>query len=231
MKGYINLQAFDFFDKIYCINPPSYSDRRAKVSVDFRAGEIIDRIEWVNTPIPNDFPWQKHYKTKGEVGCTLSHINAIKKAYDDGAENVLIFEDDVQFMGSILKRLPLAIKELPDDWDFFYLGGSPCDKLEPIGEHISKIPGRFLCAHSYCVRRRSMMPFYEFAKKAMYGEWPSTMNDNSTFNFLMGTDANGYTIDPYVCRQRPGHSIIHNGRFTDYSEMLHRNWVEHGRAK
>jgi GR25 family glycosyltransferase involved in LPS biosynthesis len=44
-----------------------------------------------------------------EICCTLSHLKAIKTAYDEGLEEVLIVEDDVMFT-----LLPLWTKTLPE---------------------------------------------------------------------------------------------------------------------
>lgn len=61
--------------------------------------------------------------TKGEIGCTLSHLVAIKKAYDNGDEYALVVEDDVQF--NLLTIIDTSIKEIitqaPTDWEILKL--------------------------------------------------------------------------------------------------------------
>ena len=53
-----------------------------------------------------------------KVGCLLSHLLTIKKAYDQQLEHVLICEDDAVLLPDILKRKI----ELPSGTDIFYLG-------------------------------------------------------------------------------------------------------------
>jgi GR25 family glycosyltransferase involved in LPS biosynthesis len=58
----------------------------------------------------------------GAFGCLLSHVSAIKDAYDRGFDLIWIMEDDVAFIedfsqiSSILKQL----SEIDKDWDAFF---------------------------------------------------------------------------------------------------------------
>ena len=68
--------------------------------------------------------------TPGEVGCSLSHMQALEKIVDSKTCG-LILEDDVQgneqsFLD--LKRIETQI----GDWDFYLLGTHPASKLEYI---------------------------------------------------------------------------------------------------
>ena len=55
-----------------------------------------------------------------KVGCLLSHLACLKKAYDQQLDHVLILEDDAVLLPDILKRKI----ELPAGTDIFYLGGT-----------------------------------------------------------------------------------------------------------
>ena len=61
--------------------------------------------------------------TKSEIGCTLSHLMAIKKAYDNWDEVALIVEDDTNI--SLIKTLDFDfsefIKNAPEDWEILKL--------------------------------------------------------------------------------------------------------------
>jgi GR25 family glycosyltransferase involved in LPS biosynthesis len=59
----------------------------------------------------------------GVVGCTLSHMRAIKQAYDSGAEVALILEDDAvpDLAPWWPQSLEAYIASLPDDWQLSQL--------------------------------------------------------------------------------------------------------------
>ena len=60
--------------------------------------------------------------TGSELGCYLSHLSVIKKAYDQGLTHVTILEDDVSIvegMGEIVKE----ISTLPESYHFIRLMG------------------------------------------------------------------------------------------------------------
>jgi GR25 family glycosyltransferase involved in LPS biosynthesis len=63
--------------------------------------------------------------TSGEIGCALSHLTAYKKIIDLNLENALILEDDLVLNpddSENLHSLNTGLQELPDDWEFLYLG-------------------------------------------------------------------------------------------------------------
>ena len=80
--------------KIYYINLDHRIDRRTEIEGEFAShfgGTILEhRIE--------RFPAIKHQQ--GLFGCSLSHLEVIKRARKSGAKYVIIFEDDFQFIVS-----------------------------------------------------------------------------------------------------------------------------------
>jgi GR25 family glycosyltransferase involved in LPS biosynthesis len=61
--------------------------------------------------------------TKGEIGCCISHIMAIKKAYDSGEDAVMICEDDLLLdtVSLVGKTLNEIVEKAPEDWDLLQL--------------------------------------------------------------------------------------------------------------
>ena len=57
--------------------------------------------------------------TPGEIGCTLSHYDAIKHAYDEGHDNIMILEED--FISTKTFPSDEMFQELNDDWSMVYL--------------------------------------------------------------------------------------------------------------
>jgi GR25 family glycosyltransferase involved in LPS biosynthesis len=61
---------------------------------------------------------------KFQIGCTLSHVGAIKLAKALKLPMVLIVEDDVEFLKDIRFNINQLWREIPDDWEMIYLGGA-----------------------------------------------------------------------------------------------------------
>ena len=76
--------------------------------------------------------------TAGEIGCTLSHIKALRFAYDQGWSEFVIFEDDICL--SLMPFWPDSLSDLtrrvPSQWNFVVLSPFFCKKR---------------CAHDLCV--------------------------------------------------------------------------------
>lgn len=70
--------------------------------------------------------WNKFWQMPvqiGEVGCTLSHINAWKTIVDEGVERALILEEDFNpAKGKLIKDLPEPDNKWPFIWDYLSLG-------------------------------------------------------------------------------------------------------------
>lgn len=61
----------------------------------------------------------------GEIGCTMSHINALKFAKEKQWPYVIVFEDDITIADDFKKRIDYLFKILPKDWEHVYLSGKP----------------------------------------------------------------------------------------------------------
>ena len=69
----------------------------------------------------------KGSRTKGEIGCYLSHIHMLKKTYYSlsSSSTVLIMEDDARLNTSsktFVKTVQGITKGLPTDWEVLFLG-------------------------------------------------------------------------------------------------------------
>jgi len=80
-----------------------------------------DREEYT-TPICSTFC------SKSMVGCYLAHRRIWEEVVEKELPSVVIFEDDVVFTDTIANQLPLAIKELPEEWDLLHLGCLSCQE-------------------------------------------------------------------------------------------------------
>ena len=76
-------------DHIFYINLAHREDRRCEIERELDAFELpYERYEAMSTP------------GCGSIGCSYSHLGVLKLARERGYKNVLIFEDDFQFIVS-----------------------------------------------------------------------------------------------------------------------------------
>ena len=77
-----------YFDKYYCISIDERADRRADAEAQFEKVGLVDKVEFVIV--------QKH-PHNCEEGIYNSHMACIKRGLQAGADNIVIFEDDILF--------------------------------------------------------------------------------------------------------------------------------------
>lgn len=65
--------------------------------------------------------------TSGAVGCALSHLNLWNSVQPH--KNLVIFEDDIVLCDNFIPKLNMLLKEMPDDWELFYLGSHIKQKI------------------------------------------------------------------------------------------------------
>ena len=131
---------FDFFDRIYCISMDENSFRWKTATKQLKLLGIYDRTERI----------QGVKNGKNITGCFLSHQLCIKKAKEEGAKNVFIFEDDFCMISMDMKHLADSLENLKKhDWDLFYLGGKIEEKLEDIEENLCSVKLWF--THAYAI--------------------------------------------------------------------------------
>ena len=111
--------AFDYFEKIFCINLDHRPERWEQSLEVFRRVGIDDRVERLSGKQGHIPGWESI------DGCALSHLSAIHYAKEHNLQNVLVFEDDVILERDNLDDLPELIGTLADfDWKLFYFGAN-----------------------------------------------------------------------------------------------------------
>jgi len=143
-----NININDFFDHVYCINLDHRKDRLKSAEKEFaKFGISFERV----SGIKNNFNINKTI-SDAEMGIVLTHkliyLDAIKNNY----KNILILEDDFVFRDTFVEDFNKTIKELPNDWDLFYLGGLYWWSLpKEYSENIS-LANKILGAHALGVK-------------------------------------------------------------------------------
>lgn len=85
------------------------------------------------------------FDSVGARGCFMSHLSVLQEAR--GLDNLLILEDDLDFVPNVRELAQKALAELPADWGIFY--GSCLTEVSPSNTSLTKIPpsASLQCAH------------------------------------------------------------------------------------
>ncbi|MEO1686270.1 MAG: glycosyltransferase family 25 protein, partial [Pseudomonadota bacterium] len=118
------------FDLVFVINLSSRSDRLRDMErqlglIGLSLGEgQVRRFDAVRPTSAGDWP------SVGARGCYFSHLGAIQAACSEGADSVLILEDDADWTSSFLGSNSAELDLLRNaEWDFLYGGVASKQKL------------------------------------------------------------------------------------------------------
>jgi GR25 family glycosyltransferase involved in LPS biosynthesis len=146
-------------DKVYIINLERRHDRKKKIITELqKVGitnyEFINAIDGKNPDIYKMYKKLKDekkskLKSSGHLGCLLSHIKALNKAYDDGFKQSLIIEDDIFFKSNNFINELKNIVICP--WKIIFLGAPIIEKKIFLNKwaHCNKFPGTY----GYIIKR------------------------------------------------------------------------------
>ena len=182
------------------------------VVVVLNLDERTDRLEQVSAELKRiGLQWERFPAIKHEtgwMGYNLS-IQGIFEKYRD-RENILIIEDDCQFIGDE-SLLPEVIKQLPDGWDGFWFGSN----LQ--SEHIDQVaPNLFRLENGWNTHATI---FSRKFRSWILERWNASMLVFDEWIRVNALGANQcYVAYPLLAIQRPSKSDIVGG-FADYSEV------------
>jgi hypothetical protein len=149
---------------------------------------------------------------QGNIGCTLSHIEVMKKCKPD--EYLLIFEDDAEILGS-WELFFNALDQLPENFDVLYLGANVWTaeelrlnekwEVKQYSENLHTLMGGW-CLHAYFVG-------YEFCQRIIntpIEQIHQYRNLDTYFARRIQPQGNCYMIEPMMAVQRMNYSDIAN---------------------
>lgn len=207
---------FSFFEKIYCINLQTRTDRWEEVQVQFDKIGILDRVERLNAVTKEEaikiskVKLKKSGDIQGQAAGSLSHYTCLKKSIESGVKNYLVFEDDVYFENYDANDLTQSIKELPTDWKMFMMGynGWNRKRLDNFSSKLNTADA-FGLAHAYAVNH----VFYdqyksEFEKRVIRGETYRVRWFKRIEYFLSHTCDNFHLMKNKFAFQEVGYSDI-----------------------
>lgn len=103
MQEHTGLNKLEGIGPIYVINLDRHSDRKNHMAKQFEEYgidnyEFIKAVDGVNDSLDNVIQLDKLAITRPEIGCTVSHLTAIKHWLDTSeSEYAVIMEDDISF--------------------------------------------------------------------------------------------------------------------------------------
>lgn len=149
-----------YFDKFYCISIEERPDRRADAKAQFEKVGLADKVEFVIV---------KRHPHNCEEGIYESHMACIKNGLQAGADNIVIFEDDILFDRFSPASLRNSVSFLSgiDRWNALFFGCLVSGSRRTENNSVLKIKYRCL-AHGYALNRR----FAELLVKTPWQETP-----------------------------------------------------------
>ncbi len=151
-----------FFDRLYCISLRDRTDRRERARLEFSRMGILGRVEFVLVDKDRNDPCR---------GIFASHLLCMEKAIDAGAQQWVVFEDDLVFHRYDPKVLKNALKHLSacSTWTLLFFGCLIKGSSKTSNPGVKKIRYQAL-THAYAVSRA-------FGKKIASQPWRGTPYD------------------------------------------------------
>ena len=214
----------NYFDKIICINLDRRPDRWAEMQIQFSKNNIeAMRFSAIDG---NPMGWKsdnfegKQISFEGAMGCIASHVAIYKMAKANNWKNVLIIEDDCDFIDDLTIKFNNSIKTLHDDWDLLYFGGvhetrGGKFKPEKFNKYFVKAK-RIITTTCYAVNHSCYDLILDtVTKKEPYFDCPI----DTYLGAYIQPNLTTYAYHPPIAWQRASFSDIQHGH-RDYSHMM-----------
>jgi len=154
--------SWDFFDRLYCISLEEREDRRRSALDEFLRVGLAGKVEFVIV---------KRHPYNVMQGMYESHMTCLRKGLEAGAQNIVIFEDDVVFDRFDAERLKNCTRFLAANpsWKVLLLGALLRSSSKTANPSVQKVRYRSL-AHAYVLNRH-------YAETLAYQPWRGIIND------------------------------------------------------
>jgi GR25 family glycosyltransferase involved in LPS biosynthesis len=216
------MNPFDPFDNIYCVNLPESTDRWNVVSGEFHKLGILDRVQRcaAQRPVKEIFAANAdayhNYPALGMVGCTLSHLKILVDALSRGFNRIFVFEDDVTLTDDAFERVGTALRELPETWDIFYLGGEPIAPLTRFSPNLVTT-NKFWGSYAYGLNRKCLTHLCNIALDNISNtSWDGHLS-------IYSRNLEKYCVFPAVCKTVPGFSYVMD-KEVDWNTDADEHW-------
>lgn len=138
--------------------------------------------------------------SKAEISLLYKHYIIFNKIIEGGDEEVLVLEDDVIFSTSFAQELKDVLNDVPDDWDFVFLG-SGCNLRVP-KENLIENKLCYLKTHPASKCTDSFLITKAAAQKILSSLMPFVLPIDFELNYHMFLhDMKVYWVDPPIIKQ------------------------------
>ena len=205
-------------DKIFIINLKTRLDRKRQIINEMNKQNISQNEYEIFTAVRPSIQdvnnWNSRYcehcrkdihprnfdgYRQGCLGCLQSHVEICKLALIRGYKNILILEDDTEFIENYSK-LEEYSKQIDHNYDMLYLAGSHLGKKISLTNNINKVVGTHTTG-SYCIKENAM--------KYLIDNINGYLKEIDVFYAQeIQTRFNCYSISHHITKQRDGYSDI-----------------------
>jgi len=203
----------EYFDKIYCINLDRRVDRWEECQKIFSKHNLeVERFSAIDGSKEN---YNLGYPYDSELAGAISHTKVIEKAKELNFKNVLILEDDVDFINNLEKLFNNFINDVPKNWDGILFGGNHVGGYTHLNDNIIKV-NRSYALHAYGLNSKVFSETIDYMNSRIqnvidYGK--DVIKTSVAADFFMADLQrinNWYCFRPHLAWQRAGFSDIQN---------------------
>lgn len=203
----------DYFDKIYCINLDRRIDRWEECQKIFSKFNLeVERFSAIDGNKENH---GLGYPYDNELAGAISHTKVIEKARELKLKNVLILEDDVDFIGDLENMFTKSINGLPQKWDGLLFGGNHVGGGIMITNNLMKV-NRSYALHSYALNSKVFSETVDYMNSRIQNvidNGKGVIKTSVAADFFMADLQrinDWYCLRPHLAWQRTGFSDIQN---------------------
>lgn len=157
-----NDSGWDYFDRLYCISLRKRDDRRQSAKNEFAKVGLDERVEFLIVDRLSYDLEQQIYE---------SHMACLRKGLEAGAQNIVVFEDDIEFDHFDPARLIRCTEFLRrhPNWKVFLFGALIRSSAKTTDACVQKVRYRSL-THAYALNKA-------YAESLAYEPWQGIVND------------------------------------------------------
>ena len=201
----------EYFDKIYCINIDRRVDRWEKCQKIFSKHNLeVERFSAIDGNTNN---YNLGYPFDNELAGAISHTKVIEKAKNLNFKNVLILEDDVDFIDDLERSFTELINQIPKSWDGLLFGGNHVGGYTHLTQNVVRV-NRSYALHAYALQEKN----YDYVINHMNNKIQNVIKNGKEViknsvaaDFFMADlhrSFEWYCFRPHLAWQRTGYSDI-----------------------
>ena len=201
----------EIFPQTLLINLESRTDRLEEATRELgREAVLWERLPAVDAA---EVKRPRGYDRPGAYALALRIRLTLRRALREGWETVFFFEDDVVLADGLHGKL--AQVQLPEDWDFFYLGCVHCHPAVVLAPNLVRSLGA-TSSHAFGVNRKAFRQLLQALRPAT-GSMPREPVAIDQVLCRLHRETRAYACFPNLAWQRDGYSDLEGKHFSSFS--------------